>query len=88
MPEPIPVMLLVRLAVTEPFQGQQLGANLLRDAIRRTLQAAEIAGIRALLLHAADDGARAFYAHFGFESTQTDELHLLLVLKDARRNGF
>jgi GNAT superfamily N-acetyltransferase len=88
MPDPIPAMLLARLAVDSEHQGRQLGANLLRDAIRRTLAAADIAGIRVLLVHAADERARRFYEHFGFEPSPTDELHLMLVLKDARSAGF
>jgi GNAT superfamily N-acetyltransferase len=88
MPDPIPAMLLARLAVDTAFQGHQLGANLLRDAIRRTLAAADIAGIRVLLVHAVDERARMFYEHFGFEASPTDELHLMLVLKDARNAGF
>lgn len=87
MPDPIPAMLLARLAVDRTRQGRQLGANLLRDAIRRTLAAAEIAGIRVLLVHAIDDAARGFYQHFGFEPSPTDPMHLILVLKDARRAG-
>ncbi len=88
MPDPIPAMLLARLAVDSAFQGRQIGANLLRDAIRRTLGAAEIAGVRVLLVHAADDRARRFYEHFDFEASPTDELHLMLVLRDARSAGF
>ena len=87
MPDPIPAMLLARLAVDRNSQGQQLGANLLRDAIRRTLAAAEIAGIRVLLVHASDQHARTFYEHFDFEPSVTDDLHLMLTLKDARRAG-
>ena len=88
MPDPIPAMLLARLAVDVQHQGRQIGANLLRDAIRRTLGAAEIAGIRVMLVHAADDHARAFYEHFEFEASPTDSLQLMLVLKDARLAGF
>ena len=51
----------------------------------RTLQAAEIAGIRAFAVHAKDDGARAFYEHFHFSSSPTDPLHLVLLVKDVRR---
>jgi GNAT superfamily N-acetyltransferase len=88
MPDPVPAMLLARLAVDSKLQGRQIGANLLRDAIRRTLAAADIAGIRLLLVHAADEHARRFYEHFELEPSPTDELHLMLVLKDARRAGF
>jgi len=88
MPDPIPAMLLARLAVDVGHQGKQLGANLLRDAIRRTLAAGDIAGIRVLLVHAADHRARRFYEHFDFAGSPTDALHLMLLLKDARAAGF
>lgn len=85
MPEPIPVMVLGRLAIDEQWQGQGLGQGLLRDAILRTLQAAEIAGIRALLVHALSDEARKFYERCGFQPSPIDPLTLLLRLSDARR---
>jgi len=56
----------------------------LKDAISRTLAAAEIAGIRALAVHAKDDNARGFYAHFGFRPSPSDPLHLFVLLKDLR----
>lgn len=84
MPEPLPVILLSRLAVDSKEQGSGLGKDLLRDAILRSVEASEIIGVRALLVHALDDGARAFYAHFDFEPSPTDPLHLLLLMKDAR----
>lgn len=84
MPDPIPVFLLSRLAVDAEHQGRGLAAHLLRDAILRALAAAEIVGVRALLVHALDQRARAFYTHFGFESSPTDPLHLLLLVNDAR----
>ena len=59
-------MLLARLAVATAWQGHGLGAGLLKDAMRRTLQAADIAGIRAFAVHAMDESARRFYEHFGF----------------------
>ena len=73
---PIPIMLLARLAVSSAWQGRGLGAGLLKDAMRRTLQAADIAGVRAFAVHAKDDRARDFYAHFGFIPSPTDPLHL------------
>lgn len=82
---PVPLMLLARLAVHRGWQGRGLGAGLLKDAMRRTLQAADIAGIRALAVHAKDDKARAFYRHFDFLDSPTDRLHLFLLLKDLRR---
>ena len=81
---PIPVMLLARLAVASDFQGRGLGASLLKDAILRTLQAADIAGLRAILVHAKDDSARKFYEHFDFVPSPTDACHLMRLLKDAR----
>jgi GNAT superfamily N-acetyltransferase len=82
---PIPIMLLARLAVSSDWQGRGLGAGLLKDALRRTLQAADIAGIRAFAVHARDERARAFYARFGFLPSPTDPLHLFLLVKDIRR---
>lgn len=81
---PIPLMVLARLAVAVEFQGRGLGAALLKDAISRTLAAAEIAGIRALAVHAKDERAQSFYAHFGFRPSPTDPLHLFLLLKDLQ----
>lgn len=84
MPDPIPAILLARLAVDRKEQGKGLGAQLLRDAISRCLQAADVIGVRAILVHALHDQARTFYLHFGFEPSPTDPLHLLLLIKDAR----
>jgi GNAT superfamily N-acetyltransferase len=82
---PVPIMLLARLAVASAWQGRGLGAALLKDAMRRTLQAADIAGIRAFAVHAMDDPARSFYEHFGFIPSPTDPLHLFLLIKDIKR---
>jgi GNAT superfamily N-acetyltransferase len=82
---PVPVMLLARLAVDRRWQGQGVGKGLLRDAMQRTLQAADIAGIRALAVHAKDDEARAFYEKFDFIPSPTDPMHLFILLKDVRR---
>ncbi len=84
MPDPVPVILLSRLAVDRKEQGAGLGKNLLRDAILRSVEASEIIGVRALLVRALNDTARAFYAHFDFEPSPTDPLHLLPLIKDAR----
>ncbi|MDR1282018.1 MAG: GNAT family N-acetyltransferase [Opitutaceae bacterium] len=82
---PVPVVLLVRLAVDIRWQGKRLGHALLKDAILRVLTAAEGIGVRALLVHAKDGKARGFYERFGFESLPEHPLHLVLLLKDAKR---
>ncbi len=82
---PIPVMLLARLAVSQAAQGQGIGNGLLQDAIRRTLNVAEQAGIRALLTHPIDEDATRFYQKFGFEASPLRADQLLILLKDARR---
>jgi predicted N-acetyltransferase YhbS len=81
---PVPLMLLARLAVSVAWQGKRIGAGLLKDAMLRTSQAAEIAGIRAFAVHAKDDEAKAFYEHFDFVASPTDPYHLFLLLKDVR----
>lgn len=82
---PIPAVLLARLAVDRRWQGQKLGRALLKDAILRVLAAAEEIGVRALLVHAKDDSPKAFYQGFGFEPLPEHPLHLVLLLKDAKR---
>lgn len=81
----IPIMLLARLAVDHQWQKRGIGAALLKDATLRTLQAADIAGIRALAVHAKDDVAKGFYEHFDFLPSPTDPLHLFILLKDLRK---
>jgi GNAT superfamily N-acetyltransferase len=80
----VPVMILARLAVDQTFQGKGLGRALLKDALRRTLLAADIAGIRAVLVHAKDDAARQWYKKFDLKDGATDPFHLFLVLKDLK----
>lgn len=81
---PVPVMILARLAVDREHQRQGIGKALLRDALLRTAQAADIAGIRCLLVHAKDDAARRWYESWEFESSPTDPYHLFLMLKDLK----
>lgn len=81
---PLPLMLLARLAVDRTAQGQGLGKALLKDALLRTAQAADIAGIRALAVHAKDDAARSWYLRFDFEPSPTDPYHLFLLMKDIK----
>ena len=82
---PVPIMLLARLAVDRRWQGQGAGRALLRDAMQRTLQAAEIAGIRAFAVHAKDEDSRRFYEKFDFLPSPSDPMHLFVLLKDVRR---
>lgn len=82
--QPVPVVLLGRLAVDARHQRQHLGRSLLLDAMTRVLQAGELIGIRALLVHAVDERARDWYAQFGFERSPTHPLHLVLLIKDLR----
>lgn len=81
---PIPVMVLARLATATAWQGKGIGAGLLKNALRRTVNAADIAGIRAVVVHAKDEPAEAFYRHFGFSSWPDRPLQLYLLLKDVR----
>ena len=81
---PIPLLILGRLAVHSDHQGRKIGAGLLLDAMRRTLQVADIVGLRALAVHAKDDAAVAFYKHFGFIPSLTDARHLFMIMKDIR----
>ena len=83
---PIPIMVLERLAVSTNWQRKGVGPGFLKDAVLRTLQASEIAGLRALAVHAKDDEARAFYEHFGFVASPTDPYHLLVLLKDIKKD--
>jgi GNAT superfamily N-acetyltransferase len=81
---PVPIMLLARLAIITAWQGKGLGSGLLKDAMQRTVQAADIAGIRAFAVHAKDDEAKSFYEHFGFTPLPSDPYHLFRLLKDIR----
>ena len=81
---PIPVIILARLAVDQTWQGKGLGAALVADAMRRVLQAADIAGVRAMIVHAKDEAAQRFYAHLGFEEFPDRPLTLYRMLKDIR----
>ena len=81
---PVPIMLLARLAIETSWQGKGLGSGLLKDAMQRTVQAADIAGIRAFAVHAKDDEAKSFYEHFGLTPLPSDPYHLFRLLKDIR----
>jgi predicted N-acetyltransferase YhbS len=81
---PVPVILLARLGVDVSEKGRGLGASLLMDALQRAVQAADIVGCRAVLVHAKDEAAKAFYQRFGFEPSPVDEFQLYLLMKDVK----
>lgn len=81
---PIPVVVLARLAVDRDEAGRGLGKALLKDALLRIERAADMAGARAVLVHAIDQDARTFYEHFDFERSPVDDLTLMLLMKDLR----
>ena len=81
---PIPIILLARLAVDIREKGKGLGKGLLKDAMLRTLAAADIAGLRAMLTHAKDDDAKQFYLRYGFRESPVEPLTLMLNIKDIR----
>jgi GNAT superfamily N-acetyltransferase len=85
MPDPVPVMILGRLAVDRAWRGRDLGRSLLRDAVLRTLQAAKFGGIRAILVHAISDEAKRFYQHYGFAVSPVDPLSLMITMADAEK---
>ena len=82
MPDPIPVMVLGRFAIDSLLQGQGVGRDLLRNAVLRTLSAADIAGIRAIILHALTDEAKEFYENCGFEPSKGNPYLLMAKLSD------
>ena len=84
MPEQVPLLLVARLAVDARFQGIGLGADLLADALRRCAAASEIVGARAVVVHAIDEKAAAFYARHGFIASPLGELVLLLPMESVR----
>lgn len=86
MPNPVPVMVLGRLAVDVAFHGKGLGSDLLQDAILRTERLAQEVGIRALLVHALHGRAKAFYTHHGFSESEMDPLVLMLRIQSVRLN--
>ena len=85
MPDPVPVMILGRLVVDRIWQGRNLGRSLLRDAVLRTLQAAEIGGIRAILVHAISEEAKRFYQRYGFGESPVDSMTLMMTVADAEK---
>lgn len=84
MPDPVPVMVLGRLAVDHKAQGIKLGAALLQDAVNRAVVVSQNAGVRALLVHAIHDRARQFYEHYGFQSSHLHPMTLMLRLNTGK----
>ena len=84
MPDPVPVMVLARLAVDRRTQGQHLGASLLRDAVNRAVAVSQNAGVRALLVHALHLRAKQFYVHYGFQPSPTHPMMLMLRLSSVK----
>jgi len=85
MPDPVPVIILGRLAIASKFQGRGIGTALLRDAVLRVVQAAEIAGIRAILVHAISDQAKRFYEKYGFIPSPADPMTLMITVAEAAK---
>ena len=85
MPDPVPALLLGRLAVDQAWSGKGLGADLLSDAILRAIGAAESIGVRAILVHAISDTAKAFYEEHGFRSSPVEPMTLMVTIDEARR---
>jgi predicted N-acetyltransferase YhbS len=86
MPDPIPVVVLARLAVDHSLQGKGVGRALVRDAGQRVIQAADTIGIRGMLVHALSPEAKAFYARVGFDPSPLDAMTLMITLADLKAN--
>ncbi len=85
MPDPVPVMVLGRLAVDRRAQGAKLGASLLQDAVNRTVVVSRHAGVRALLVHALHDRAKQFYQYYGFQPSPVHPMTLMLRVDSLAR---
>ena len=85
MPNPVPIVLLGRLAIDRGWQGRGLGADLLRDAVLRVLSAGEAIGVRAILVHAISPEAKAFYERHGFKPSPVEPMTLMITLAEAGR---
>ena len=84
MPDPIPVVVLARLAVDRNYQGRGLGQALFRDAARRVAHAADTIGVRGMVVHAISEEARKFYIALGFDPCPGEEMTLVVTLRDIR----
>ncbi len=84
-PDPVPVMVIGRFAIDASLQGEGIGSALLKDAVLRTVQASEIAGIRAILVHAISERAKRFYEHCGFVASPIDPMILMIAVTEAEK---
>jgi GNAT superfamily N-acetyltransferase len=84
MPDPIPVVVLARLAVDRRYQGRGLGRALFQDAARRVARAADTIGIREIVVHAISEEARQFYIALGFDPCPAEAMALVITLRDIR----
>ena len=85
MPDPVPALLLARLALDQAWHGKGLGADLLSDAVSRAIGAAQTIGVRAILVHAISDEAKAFYEKHGFHTSPIEPMTLMVTIGEARR---
>lgn len=85
MPDPVPVVLLGRLAVDKAWQGKGIGADLLLDAVLRVVAAAETVGVRAILVHAISEEAKTFYEKHGFRASPVEPMTLMITIEEAQR---
>ena len=83
MPDPVPAMILGRLAIDKAYRGTGAGAGLLRDAVLRTIQAAGIAGIRVILVHAISEAAKRFYEKYGFIGSPVAPMTMMITVAEA-----
>lgn len=82
---PIPVLVITRLAVDKSYQKRGVGKSLLKHSLLKAVAASEVAGLRAVVVHAKDDQAKEFYKKYGFEASPFDAMHLFLLMKDLQK---
>lgn len=87
MPDPIPVIVLARLAVDHRAHGRRIGSALLQDAVKRAVAVSDNAGVRALLVHALNEDAKSFYEHYGFHASPAHPMTLMLRLSGEHRSS-
>ena len=85
MPDPVPAVLIGRLAVDTAWRGQGVGADLLRDAVLRIVAAAATVGVRAILVHAISANTKTFYQRHGFRPSPLEPMTLMVTIEEARR---